>query len=174
MISTLEPFTIDPKTFLIKHCSLPALPEILNQIQEIMYSKDVSVDKLAKLISKDAALVAQILKIVNSAYYSLSIDISEVRHAVAYLGMNEIHRIVLSLSVINTFSIEEKSDFDAIWFHSLLTALGTKYIAQKYEPKINVNELWSAALLHDIGKFIYLKFFPDHYKMLRKLYNVRL
>jgi HD-like signal output (HDOD) protein len=167
-MSSLEPFTIDPKTFLIKHCSLPALPEILNQIQEIMYSKDVSVDKLAKLISKDAALVAQILKIVNSAYYSLPIEISEVRHAVAYLGMNEIHRIILSLSIINTLSIEDKSDFNAIWFHSLLTALCAKYIAQKYEPKLNVNELWSAALLHDIGKFVYLKFFPDHYKTLWK------
>lgn len=167
-MTTLEPFIIDPKTFLREHYSLPALPEILNEIRDIMFSKDVSVGKLANLISKDVTMVAQILKIVNSAYYSLPIEISEVRYAVAYLGMNEIHRIILSLSVINTLTVEEKPKFDNIWFHSLLTALCTKYIAQKSEPKLNLNELWSAALLHDIGKFVYLKFFPEHFKLLLK------
>jgi len=167
-MSNLESIVIDPKTFLHKHCTLPALPEIITQIQEIMYSPDIKITDLANIINKDPALVAQVLKIVNSAYYSLPIEITEVKHAVAYIGINEIHRIVLSLSVIITLSIEDKDEFNKIWFHSLLTAHCTKYITKKFEPNLNLSELWSMALLHDIGKFVYLKFFPDHFKELSK------
>jgi HD-like signal output (HDOD) protein len=46
--------------------------------------------------------------------------------------------------------------------------MSARYIARKFEPKININELWAAAILHDIGKFVYLKFFPKHYKALQK------
>ena len=117
-MSKLEPIVIDPKTFLYEHCTLPVLPEVLTKVQEVMYSADVSVDKIAKLIVNDPALVAQVLKIVNSAYYSLPIEISEAKIAVAYLGINEVYRIILSISVINTLSANSKREFDNIWFHS--------------------------------------------------------
>lgn len=165
-MSKIEPIVIDPKTFLYKHCSLPALPSVLTKIQEAMYSIDVSIDKIATLIKNDPALVAQVLKLVNSAYYSLPIEISNVKIAVAYIGINEIYRIVLSVSVINTLSADLKSEFKDIWFHSFLTAFCSKYFAQKFEMLLETNELWTDALLHDIGKLVYLKFFPIHYKKL--------
>lgn len=166
-MSELPPIVIDPDTFLYEHCTLPSLPQVLMQLQEAMYSDDVSVDLVAKLISKDASLVAQTLKIVNSAYYSLPIQISEVKLAVAYLGINEVYRIVLSISVINTLTTDNTESFHEIWFHSLYAALCVKLIATKFDPLVNANELWAAAILHDLGKFIYLKFFPDHFQEVR-------
>ncbi len=69
-MSQLEPIVIDPETFLYKHCTLPALPEVLTKFQEIMNSPGVGVKEIAEIVNKDPALVAQILKIINSAYYS--------------------------------------------------------------------------------------------------------
>ncbi len=167
-MTELSPITIDPDTFLHKHCAMPALPEVSAKIQKIILSKNVSIAKVAELISLDPALVAQTLKIVNSAYYSLPLEISEVKLAVAYLGLSEVHRIVLSISVINTLTIKDKKSFNEIWFHSILTALCANYLAKKFDPLLDTNELWPAALLHDVGKFLYLKFFPDHYKELKR------
>jgi len=163
----LEPIKIDPKTFLPQHCTLPSLPEVLNELQRVIHSGNVVMDKVAELVSSDPALVAQALKIVNSAYYGLPREIGDVRFAIAFLGLNEIYRMVLSLSVINTLAINRKDELDDFWFHSFYTTLCTKYLANKYNPHSSPEELWSAAILHDIGKLVYLKFFPDHYKALK-------
>jgi HD-like signal output (HDOD) protein len=165
-MSQLKPIVIDPNTFLYKHCTLPALPEVLTKFQEIMNSPIVGTEEIAELIIKDPSVVAQILKIVNSAYYSLPIEISKPKTAIAYLGINEVYKIILSISVINTLATEEKDEFNNIWFHSLLTAFCAKYFAEKFEPLVDRNELWTIAILHDIGKLVYLKFFPQHYKAL--------
>ena len=166
-MSHVKPIVIDPNTFLYKHCTLPALPEVLTKFQEIMNSPGVGAKEIAEIVNKDPAVVAQILKIINSAYYSLPVEFSEVKLAVAYLGINEVYKIILSISVINTLSTNQKEEFNYIWFHSLLTAFCAKYFAQKFEPLLDKNELWTIAILHDIGKLVYLKFFPKHYIELR-------
>jgi HD-like signal output (HDOD) protein len=163
----LEPIKLDPKTFLRQHCTLPSLPEVVNELQRVIHSGNVDTEKVAELINSDPAILAQALKIVNSAYYGLPREIGNVRFAIAFLGLNEIYRMVLSLSVINTLAVNRKDDLADFWFHSFYAALCTKYIANKYEPHLSLEELWSAAILHDIGKLVYLKFFPEHYKALK-------
>lgn len=167
MLKTLDglpPIKIDPDTFLYNHCALPSLPAILTKFQELMNSGIASFTKITELIIRDTSLTAQVLKIVNSAYYSLPVDVTRVKVAVAYLGINEIHRIVLSISIINCLSNDEEEYFSDIWTHSLHTALCAKNLALRYEPLLDSGEIWTLGLLHDIGKLVYLKFFPDHYK----------
>lgn len=165
----LPPIIIDPKSFLREHCSLPPLPKVVSEVQDILKSEDVQIANVAQIIAKDPAIVAQILKVVNSAYYSLPREVSDVRYAIAFLGLHEIERILLALSAINTLAIKEKHDLKAFWSHSFLAALCTKHFATKYEPRLSFEELWAAAMLHDIGKLVYLKFFPDHYRALSRL-----
>ena len=164
----LAPIEIDPKTFLRQHCTLPALPAVVGEIQSLIHDANVDMKRVAELINSDPAILAQVLKIVNSAYYGLPREVKNVQFAIAFLGLNEVYRMVLSLSVINTLAIDKKDEIEEFWFHSFYAALCTKYLAKKYEPHLSLEELWSAAMLHDIGKLVYLKFFPDHYRALRK------
>lgn len=165
-MNNLPPIEIDPDRFLREHCALPALPSVVIKIQKLIEGGDADMGSVADLISGEPSLVAQVLKVANSAYYGLSRDITNVKFAIAFLGLNEIYRMVLSLSVVNTLAIEEKDELNRFWFHSFYTALCTKYLAKKFEPHLSFEELWSAAILHDIGKLVYLKFFPDHFKAL--------
>lgn len=165
-MSELEPIVIDEKTFLYDHCALPPLPSVITRMRDLMLAKEISLSGISNLIKTDPALVAQILKIVNSAYYSFPREIMEIHFAIAYLGINEVYRIVLSLSVINTLDLNDSTNFKNIWFHSNYTALATKLITEKYAPYLPIEKLWSAAMLHDIGKLIYIKFFPKHYNLL--------
>jgi HD-like signal output (HDOD) protein len=166
-MTALAPIEIDPKTFLRDHCTLPALPKVVSKIQSLIHDDHADMGTVADLISGEPALVAQVLKVVNSAYYGLSREIGNVKFAIAFLGLNEIYRMVLALSVVNTLAIHEKHELNKFWFHSFYTALCTRYLAKRYEPHFSFEELWSAAMLHDIGRLVYLKFFPDHYKALR-------
>ncbi len=167
-MENLKPIEIDPKTFLYQHCELPVLPDVLTKIQSTIASGDYTAKLITDIISNDPSIVAEIIKIANSAYFNLPREIKEVKFAVAYLGIVEIQRIVLSISIVNTLSTADRKNFDKVWFHSVYTALCTKYLAAKYEPLVVPGEIWAAAILHDIGKLVYLKFFPDHYQVLEK------
>jgi HD-like signal output (HDOD) protein len=167
-MANLTPLHIDEKKFLYEHCSLPELPLVLTKLRQMIQSNEVGARKVAKLISTDASLVAQILKLVNSPYYSIPREISNLNIAVAYLGLNEIYRLAMTLSVVRNLTSKDKQAFKEIWFHSVFTAMCANYLARKFYPKIDLNELWSAAILHDIGKLVYLKFFPEHYKAMRQ------
>lgn len=166
-LDKLDPIEIDPKTFLRDHCTLPALPKLVSQVQEILRSDNVNITEAAKLISGDPSLVAQILKVVNSAYYALPTEVADVKFAIAYLGINEVYPMVLSMSAVKTLDIKAEKELSEFWSHSFFSALCSKYLAKKYRPMLSTEDLWSAAILHDIGKLVYLKFFPDHYKALK-------
>ena len=115
------PLLIDPKTFLRDHCTLPSLPRVLDDLQEAVRSEDVDMETVADLIASEPALVAQVLKVVNSAYYGLPSEIVKVRMAIAFLGLNEIYRMVLSLSVINALDIGDREHLESFWFHAYYT-----------------------------------------------------
>ena len=110
----LKPIEINPKTFLREHCSLPALPEAVIRIQEMIQDEGADSTLVAEIISGDPALVTQVLAVVNSAYYSLPKTTSNVRYAVAYLGLGEIQRIVISVGVVNAMGTIEKKELMTI------------------------------------------------------------
>lgn len=162
----LDPIKIDPRTFLREHGELPALPEVITRVQEILANREIDLGEVAGLFSGYPALVGQILKVVNSAYYGLPTEISDVKLAIGFLGLDEINRLVLSFAVVDTLAIERKAELKDLWFHSLHTAICAKYLAKRNQVHTLVEDLWSAALLHDLGKLVYLKFFPDHFATL--------
>lgn len=159
----LAPIEITSDSFFHSHNKLPALPQILTQINELMNDDEISIAEISTLVSSDVALSAQILKIVNSAYYGLRKEVSNLKIAIAFLGMTEIYKIVLSLSVINSIDIEDKKGLKDFWYHSYYTALCARFLASKYHKLLDQDELWSSALLHDIGSLVYIKFYPEHY-----------
>ena len=145
----LEPIVIDPKTFLREHCSLPALPEAVLRIQGMMQDDSTDSAAVAQIITGDPALVAQVLTVVNSAYYSLPKTTSNVKYAVAYLGLSVIQRIVISVGVVNAIGIKNKKELNDYWYHSFFTALITKYLAKKFWSYVDPEELWTASILHE-------------------------
>ncbi|MCB0283595.1 MAG: HDOD domain-containing protein [Calditrichae bacterium] len=169
LFKNLPPIKIESDELFRSHNVLPPLPQIVSRIQELMQSENINVSEIAKLVSVDVALSAQILKIVNSAYYSLRKEISDLKIAIAFLGINEIYRIVLSLSVISSLKSGNENAIRDFWYRSYYTTLSVKLLSAKYTRFIDREELWSAALLSDIGSLVYLKFYPDHFKAIREL-----
>lgn len=157
-------FEIKPEEIFKDNHSLPPLPEVVIKIQEMIRTNTVDIGKISEMVSSDVALVAHVLKIVNSAYYSLKRDVSNLKFAIAYLGINEVYRMVLSVSVISAFKIKNRNYLKDFWYHSFYSALCTKALAKQYAPYEEIEDLWSSALLHDIGKLIYMQFYPDAYE----------
>lgn len=143
---------------------LPTMPTVLANIQSALQSGRSDAQHVAKLVGSDVALTAQILRVVNSAYYGLSRPILDLRYAVAYLGFSEVYRIVLTVAVVQGLEVDDPKAVERFWHHSFYTAIVAKYVAGLYDRLVDPGELWPAALLHDVGQLVYMKLYPKHYQ----------
>jgi putative nucleotidyltransferase with HDIG domain len=142
---------------------LPTLPVVAMEVNKMLLDYDTTINKLSATIENDQAMVSKILKLVNSAFFGLRGKISTISHAIVVLGFNTIRNAVVSISIINAFSIQEGLDgFDIadFWKHSVAVAVTSKYLAEKTGIH-SADDCFVAGLLHDIGKIVLLQHFKD-------------
>lgn len=160
----LEPIKFDPEKFRSGRSSFPPLPELTHRLLKEVNDPKGSISEMATMISTDAAMTSHILKVVNSAYYSLPKRVGDLKFAIAYLGLREISSIVLALSVIKALAPGLEAQLKAFWRHSYLTALASSRIAKELGNIHEADNLYAAALLMNIGKLFYMRYYPKHFK----------
>ena len=141
---------------------LVSLPEVSLRVNEMANDPDSTADDMGKVISQDPALVARMLKIANSAYYGLSTEVETITRAIAILGTNKIHDLVLSSSASKAFEgipndLISMQDF---WHHSLYCGLLAQILAKKTK-KVHAESIFIAGLLHDIGQLLMFNQLPE-------------
>ena len=131
---------------------LPTLPavaaELLNQFRET----EVNLHKAAALIERDPALTASVLRFVNSPYWGIRKEIKTISHAIALLGINAVHTLALSFSLVRGLREGGRGgfDFNRYWKRSLFCAAASRaFGASKGIPELE--NLFLAGLLQDIG-----------------------
>ncbi len=142
--------------------NLPTLPEIAQKIIELTDGEAPNINEVADLIQKDPAITVNLLKIINSGYYSLRKEVISIRQAVVLLGLGQVRNLVVTMVTVNHFKETGKpyirlSDF---WNHSLSVAT----IAQSLGVKFNYSDtgdLYLCGLLHDMGKLILQLYYPE-------------
>lgn len=147
--------------------NMPPLPITVSKILEITKKPNVDAKELNNVISLDPVLTGKVLKLINSAYYSLPNQITSIVRAIIMLGINTVKNLALSTSVLST--INNKNNFNALdmdgfWRHSICVGVMAKTFAkrQKVDPK-KQEEYFVAGLLHDIGKIPLNSQMPDEY-----------
>jgi putative nucleotidyltransferase with HDIG domain len=148
--------------------SIPSLPEVIYKINSLMEDDTVSVNYIGNLMTKDMSLSAKILKIVNSPFYGFPQRIYNLNLALVLLGSNTLKSIIITSSVFDLM----KDIMKGLWEHSLFCGLTAKYIAKqinKNKQLIDEDLVFSAGLLHDIGKLIIAIQFKDDFDSIIKL-----
>ena len=157
---------MDLKRLAARAGDLPPLPALAVQALQMTKDPKVTARDLQRVITRDQALTARILRTVNSAMYSLRREVSTVSHAVAILGMDAIRSIIMSASVqpVLLLGTAKGSDLGSklLWEHSWGAALASRVLAQRTRYS-DLEEAFLAGLMHDIGKPILMKNFPDRY-----------
>ncbi|MBE2249830.1 MAG: HDOD domain-containing protein [Myxococcus sp.] len=87
------------KQVLSKLGSLPALPATYEKLTAMTSNPEVSLDEVASVVERDPAITANVLKIINSAYFGLARRVSSVRETVKYLGIQPLKNIVLTVEI---------------------------------------------------------------------------
>lgn len=143
----------NPEELVSSIAELVSLPEVYFKVNEVLEDPDHDAKQLGNVIAYDPSLTARLLKIVNSAFYSLAVKIDVVSRAVSVVGEEDLRNLVLATSAVNTMNniSNELMNINVFWRHSVFTGIIARQLS-RYCNVLHGERLFVAGLLHDIGK----------------------
>ena len=144
--------------------SLPTLPSVLAQVLKTISDPEASALDLARQIASDQSLAANLLKLVNSAFYGFARKIDSVPEAVVILGFFQVRNLALATSAFTQMPRGNSSyDRGQLWRHSLAVAMTADRCAKRHTLE-SEGGAFSAGLLHDIGKVVLDSLYPQLFR----------
>ena len=146
---------------------MPSLSTTVIKVLETCNDPKASANDLQRIISLDPVLTARVLKLINSAYYSLGVPITSLTRAIVMLGVNTVKNLALSFAILE--NLKSNGSFavfssDEFWTHSLGVGVIAKSIAAlKGDTSQVLEAFFVAGLLHDLGKIPLTRQFPQEY-----------
>jgi HD-like signal output (HDOD) protein len=120
-------------------------------------------NELFDLIKTDAEMTAKILKVVNSPLFSLSQPITNINHAIVFLGVGQVKNIALQFAITNNVIFENKAQNEAyqkIWTASYMASAFCLLLAKELGQE-NPAELSTRCLLSYLGDLAMLAYKPS-------------
>ncbi len=144
------------KEAILKIDSLPSISGSASKLLGMLDDPDTGIEQIVNVVNHDPGLTANILKLTNSAYFGMPSKVGSVQKAVVILGVKNIRRIVLS-ACYNSMLVKPVTGYDLppgdLWRHSIAVSVVAEGLAKELEIPMG-DEVFTAALLHDVGKLI--------------------
>jgi putative nucleotidyltransferase with HDIG domain len=136
--------------------SFPSMPAAALKLLTLLKDENTSNAQVEQILRYEPGLTANILKLTNSAYFGLPTKIGSVRQAILMIGWKKLTQIVLA-SCVSAIVDKPVQGYDLsagdLWRHSVAVSVASEILVK--ELKLSVSEeLFTAALLHDVGKMV--------------------
>jgi putative nucleotidyltransferase with HDIG domain len=133
---------------------LPTIPRTYSMLQSLLESEQATTAEVAKIVAADSVITAKVLQLVNSSFFGLARRITNIPHAVSFLGFTAISNVVLSAEVFEQWTHSEagaRLDVERLQLHARTVAAAANALSAK-TPLMDDATL--AGLLHDIGYWV--------------------
>ncbi|HDZ23611.1 MAG: HDOD domain-containing protein [Deltaproteobacteria bacterium] len=136
--------------------SFPSMSGIAAKALKLLDDPDANAAQVEQLLKQDPGLTANLLKLTNSAYFGIPSKVGSVRHAVVMIGWKKVSKLVMA-ACVNAITNRQIVGYDlppgVLWQHSVAVSVTAEGLMR--ELKIaESDEIFTAALLHDLGKLI--------------------
>lgn len=139
--------------------ALPQFPENITAVQRLINDPDSEIEDIARRISADPTLTADLLKRANSAQFMLPNRVNNIPDAVMLLGFRGIKNMLYSYGTEKLLNISEDGAF---WEHSHRVAFYAYSLARSITRKKEiVDDAYIGGILHDIGHIIFTSINQD-------------
>lgn len=147
---------------------LPTLPEVALSIREAAEDSEISVAALSKVIGRDAALSARLIKVVNSPLLRAAVEVTDLHTAITRLGINYSCNLAIGLVIEQIFharspAVEQK--LRDIWTNSLEVAGISYEICRRY-TQLKPEQATLGGLVNQIGALPVLIYAEEHNELL--------
>ena len=139
--------------------SIPSLPAIYDALMQEVASEDVSLKRVADILSSDIGLSSSILRVVNSAFFGLVREINSLEEAASVLGIDMIKNLALQTKVFSSLTVPDDRMAEVEALNSfcqrvgILAALLAKHAA--FSPSVT-NHCQIAGMMSGLGDLLVL------------------
>lgn len=149
---------------------LPQFPDSLTYLQNLISDPEAEFSEIARQISMDPALTADLLKLVNSAQYVLPKRVDNIVEAVKLVGLRALKNLLYSYGAEKILTTDQKW----LWDHSYQTGYYAYYLARSFRlKKDEFDDAYVGGILHDMGKIIFSNVHPDLLEKIKKFCDNR-
>jgi HD-like signal output (HDOD) protein len=145
--------------------SLPSVPRTCAALLQALRNPDVPIDEVGRIIEQDVGMSAKVLQLANSAFFGLLQEITTVRAAVSYLGLDVLNHLVLSAEIFRTFHPRQDIAGFSIEQFQEHSRRAAAIAARLPAPKKTISAAVVAALLHDTGKLVLAVRLPQKFEL---------
>ena len=134
--------------------ALPPLPAVALKVMQVAQDPKSSASDLALVVSADPGLSARILRIVNSAAYRRTVEVTSVQQALVVLGFVQARNIAISSAITGGYvpdSLNALFRISAFWRHSLAVGFRASDLAGR-NRRLDVPSAFTAGILHNMGR----------------------
>ncbi len=152
--------------------SMPAFPKSVQQVLALADDINCNPRELVRVVEHDPVLTGRMLKVVNSAYFGLSRRISSVKEALAFIGLNTLKNVALTLAAVGALPTDNRAGLkmDDFLENSLAVGGTCRWLASRAGLGIRDSDrAFLAGLLHDFGTVVLALQLPDVFRELRTL-----
>jgi putative nucleotidyltransferase with HDIG domain len=142
---------------------LPSLPKSCLEMREALADPTSDSHRIARLVERDPAMSAKVLQLVNSAFFGVARNVSDINTAITYLGKSILENLVLSVELFRVFRPTKAIpgfSLEELHVHAQLTAKMAGHVAG---DKTIRGLAMVAGLLHDVGKLVLAEATPEHF-----------
>lgn len=142
---------------------LPSLPAITLDIRRALGNPEVSLGALVRLIGRDPALSALLMKHASSALYRHTLAPKTLHEVISLLGMAEVDRITMLHSIKSLFTLHSpahKRLFVEVWERLVIKASTCAMLARLL-GQVTPEHALLASLLSEVGTLAVLSAFKD-------------
>jgi putative nucleotidyltransferase with HDIG domain len=153
---------IDLDPIFRKARDLEPLSPSVQRLAAIVSSGESAVEELVEVVTYDQALTVRVLRIANSAASAAVSPIKTVKQAVIRMGSGTVLAMAVAGEVRGQLSQalpEYGFAEEGLWRHSVAAAISAEDLSRVAAVPLSA-ELFTAALLHDIGKLVLARFLP--------------
>jgi HD-like signal output (HDOD) protein len=148
--------SLQQENIAVKLKSFRSMPGVAVELLILMDDPDIGVAQIGAVLGQDPGLMANLLRLANSAYFGMPSKVGSINQAVLFLGLKRLVQIVIA-SCISAIMDKQTAGYDLpsgeFWRHSI----GVTVTAEGLMKELNIKtseEIFTAALLHDVGKFV--------------------
>jgi len=140
---------------------MPQFPDNIRQIQQLIADPKSGMNEIARRISTDPSMTADLIKLVNSAQYMMVKRIDSITQALTIVGIKGIRNLLYSYGTQKVLGGDE-GDMKALWNHCYKTAFYAYNLAKNFrkDPAL-LDDAYLGGMLHDMGQIVLSKAHPD-------------
>ena len=145
---------------LIQTVQWPVMPEAGQALIRNLSDDDADTFTMCRIIKKDPALTATLLRMANSALFGLSGSVDTLERAVSVVGVSMVRARALSLCMARVCQFPPGIDRMTFWQYSLLCAGYAQWLADLCE--VDDQEAWLCGMMLRLGELSMVQAHPEH------------